>query len=72
MIVKPLYFCVNEETDLYVKLNDIDVVADGNKKDAFRMAIEKKLEEVEKEYTGTKTAIVRNVLKLIPVISKKS
>lgn len=72
--IKPLYFCTNEETALYTKLMGIKVLyaACPHRKASFRQYAEDVIEKMEKDYPGTKTALVQNMLRLIPVLRKET
>jgi tRNA-5-methyluridine54 2-sulfurtransferase len=71
--IKPLYFCTNEETALYTKLMGIKVLyaACPHRKASFRQYAEDVIEGMEKDYPGTKTALVQNMLRLIPILRKE-
>lgn len=71
--IKPLYFCTNEETEMFTKLKGIKVLYRPcpHRKDSFRMYIDRKLEEIEKDYPGTKTSIIQNMIKIIPMLRKE-
>jgi uncharacterized protein (TIGR00269 family) len=71
--IKPLYFCTNEETALYTKLMGIKVLyaACPHRKASFRQYAEDVIEKMEKDYPGTKTALVQNMLRLIPMLRKE-
>jgi uncharacterized protein (TIGR00269 family) len=68
--IKPLYFCGNEETKLYTKLKGINVLYSPcpHRKASFRQYAEDVIEKMEKDYPGTKTALVQNMLRLIPIL----
>lgn len=69
MSIKPLYMCSSEETALYagyMKLGmTCDCLCSKSSNDAF---IDKKLEELESLYKGTKTAVIQNILNLLPAL----
>jgi uncharacterized protein (TIGR00269 family) len=71
--VKPLYFCTDEETELYTRLMGFRVLYRPcpHRKDSFRDYIDRKLKSIEKDYPGTKSAIIQNTLKLVPVLRKE-
>lgn len=71
--IKPLYFCTNGETELYTRLKGIKVLYEPcpHRKESFRQYAEDVLEKMEKDYPGTKSALVQNMLKLIPILRKE-
>jgi uncharacterized protein (TIGR00269 family) len=71
--IKPLYFCTNEETALFTKLRGIKVLYSPcpHRKASFRQYAEGIIEKMEKDYPGTKTALVQNMLRLIPMLRKE-
>ncbi|MBN1896899.1 MAG: TIGR00269 family protein [Candidatus Aenigmarchaeota archaeon] len=71
--IKPLYFCTNEETAAFTRLKGIKVLykACPHRKDSFREYVDKKIESIEKDYPGTKTSIIQNIIKIVPLIRKE-
>jgi len=71
--IKPLYFCTDKETELFTKLQGIKVLYKPcpHRKDSFREYVDRKLEEIEKDYPGTKTSIIQNMIKIIPMLKKE-
>jgi uncharacterized protein (TIGR00269 family) len=71
--IKPLYFCTNEETALYTKLRGIKVLYGPcpHRKASFRQYAEDIIERMEKDYPSTKTALVQNMLRLIPMLRRE-
>ncbi len=71
--IKPLYFCTNEETELYTKLMGFKVLykACPHRKASFREHIDNMLEATERGYPGTKTALINNSLRIIPILRKE-
>jgi len=72
--IKPLYFCTEEETKLYSKLNNFPVKYEKCpcRADAYRKDIQNMLDEFEKHRKATKTGIVQSFLKLLPDLKKQS
>jgi uncharacterized protein (TIGR00269 family) len=70
--VKPLYFCTNDETALYTKLAGIKVTYRPcpYRKESFRQYVDDILDKAEIDYPGTKSTIVRNMLRLLPMMKK--
>lgn len=64
--IKPLFMCGREETDLYSKYMKLGITCDCacsmKSKGKF---IDRKLDELDRSFRGTKTAIIQNVLDLI-------
>jgi uncharacterized protein (TIGR00269 family) len=71
--VKPLYFCTELETTAYTKLNGIRVIYAScpYRKDSYRAFIAKHIDEIEKDYNGTKTSIIGNLMKMLPLLKKQ-
>ncbi len=71
--IKPLYYCTNEETHLYTKLMGFSVLYKPcpHRKASFREYVDKNIEGVEKDYPGTKSAIIQNTLKLVPMLKNE-
>ena len=71
--VKPLYFCTEEETTLYTKLLGFRVLYRRcpYRKYSYRDFVARHLDDMEKEYKGTKTSIIRNLLHILPLLKKK-
>jgi uncharacterized protein (TIGR00269 family) len=71
--IKPLYFCSNEETTLYTKLMGIKVTyrACPHRKESYRQYIDDLLRKTELDYPGTKSAIIQNMLRLLPVMKRQ-
>jgi len=70
--IKPLYFCTEEETRLYSKLNNFPVKYEKCpcREEAYRKDIAEMLNEFEKHHKATKTAIIQSFLKLLPTLKK--
>jgi len=68
--IKPLYFCTEEETRLYSKLNNFPVKYEKCpcRTDAYRKDVANMLDEFEKHHKATKTGIIQSFLKLIPTL----
>ncbi len=70
--IKPLYFCSNEETALFTKMMGIKVIYRPcpHRKESFRDYVDRSITRIDNDYPGTKTTIIQNMLKLIPLIRK--
>ncbi|MBW2974527.1 TIGR00269 family protein [Candidatus Woesearchaeota archaeon] len=70
--IKPLYFCTEEETRLYSRLNNFPVKYEKCpfRKDAYRKDIAEMLDAFEKHHKATKTSIIQSFLKLLPELKK--
>ncbi len=71
--IKPLYFCTNEETELFTKLKKIKVLYKPcpHRKESFREYVDKTLERIEDDYPGTKSALIQNMVRLIPMLRRE-
>jgi tRNA(Ile)-lysidine synthase TilS/MesJ len=71
-VSRPLYFSTDEETGLYSGFNKFRSSRKKYPASIFsgRAFIAGKLSFFEKEFTGTKTSIVQNVLRILPVLQK--
>lgn len=72
--IKPLYFCTEEETILFVKLMDFNVVlkACPCSTESYRRYVLNMLDDFEKENPGTKYGIVNSFMEIKPLLMKKS
>jgi len=68
--IKPLYFCTEEESKLYSKLNNFPVKYEKCpcRSEAYRKDIADMLDSFEKHHKATKTGIIQSFLKLLPTI----
>ena len=71
--IKPLYFCLEEETRRYSQLHEFPVVYDPCpcSLGSFRSEIKGLLNRMEEELPGTKKAIVESSLKIRPFLSNE-
>ncbi len=71
--IKPLYFCTNAETELFTKLVGIKVLYKPcpHRRESFREYADRTLDKMERDYPGTKSTLVQNMLRLIPVLRKE-
>ncbi len=66
-IIKPLYMCSDDEVSLYAKYMRLGLTCDcACCRQSRGNFVDRKLDELERSYRGTKTAIIQNVLDLIP------
>ncbi|MBU0629007.1 MAG: TIGR00269 family protein [Nanoarchaeota archaeon] len=70
--IKPLYFCTEEETRLYSKLNNFPVKYEKCpcREEAYRKEIADMLNQFEKHHKATKTGIIQSFLKILPTLKK--
>jgi uncharacterized protein (TIGR00269 family) len=68
--IKPLYFCLEDETRKYSQLHEFPVVYDPCpcSLDSFRTEIKALLNRMDEEQPGTKRAIVESSLKIRPYL----
>lgn len=71
--IKPLYFCSNEEVELYTKLKkwDLDYCHCLYAEEGYRFQIKKMLNQFEEKYPGTKEGIVKSYLEILPLLKEK-
>jgi len=71
--VKPLYFCTEEETTVYTKLMKFSVLYERcpYRKDSYRDYVDNVIQQTEKDYKGTKTSIIQNLMKMQPLLKKE-
>lgn len=71
--VKPLYFCTEKETTLYTKLLKFRVLYQRcpYRKYSYRAYIARHLDEIDRDYKGTKTSIIQNLLSILPLLKKQ-
>lgn len=71
--VKPLYFCSEKETKLYVKLKKFKVNFRPcpHRKISYRAFVDNLLNKFESKYKGTKTSIIKNFLIILPLLKEK-
>ncbi len=71
--VKPLYFCSEEETRLYSKLQKFPVKYEKCpcREEAYRKDIALMLDKFEKHHKATKTGIIRSFLEILPALKQK-
>lgn len=71
--VKPLYFCTELETSTYTRLLGFKVLYKRcpYRKYSYRAYVAKHLEEIDRDYKGTKTSIIQNLLQILPLLKKR-
>jgi uncharacterized protein (TIGR00269 family) len=71
--VKPLYFCTELETRTYTRLLGFKVLYRRcpYRKFSYRAYVAKHLDEIDRDYKGTKTSIIRNFLQILPLLKKR-
>jgi len=70
--IKPLYFCTEEETRLYSKLNNFPVKYEKCpcREEAYRKEIADMLTKFEEHHKATKTGIIQSFLKILPALKQ--
>jgi len=68
--VKPLYYCLEKETEAYAKLMGFRVLYDRcpYRESSYRAYVAGKLDEIEDEHAGTKASIISNLMKILPLL----
>ena len=68
--IKPLFFCTNEEVEVYTQLKGwtLDYCDCIYAEEGYRSHVKKMLNEFEKKFPGTKQGIIKSYLELIPLI----
>jgi uncharacterized protein (TIGR00269 family) len=71
--VKPLYFCTEAETKMYTKLLKFKVLYKRcpYRQHSYRAFIAGHLDKIERDYKGTKTSIIQNMLQLLPSLKRE-
>jgi tRNA-5-methyluridine54 2-sulfurtransferase len=72
--IKPLYFCSDEEVEIYCKIKnwELDYCDCLYSQEGYRSQIKKMLKEFEEKYPGTKNGIVKSFLEILPLIKEKA
>jgi tRNA-5-methyluridine54 2-sulfurtransferase len=72
--IKPLYFCSNDEVEIYCKIKgwELDFCDCIYSQEGYRAQIKKMLNEFENNYPGTKHGIVKSFLQLLPLIKENA
>ena len=72
--IKPLYFCSDNELEMYTKIKkwELDYCACVYSQEGYRSQIKKMLNEFEEKYPGTKHGIVKSFLQILPLIKEKA
>ncbi|MDD5649545.1 MAG: TIGR00269 family protein [Candidatus Nanoarchaeia archaeon] len=68
--IKPLYFILESEAELYAELNNIKDIK-GIYADSFRNKVKNMLDEMELKYPGTKNNIINSFLEILPSLKEK-
>lgn len=71
--VKPLYYCLEEETKKYSKIKKFPVQYEPCpcSLESFRSMVKRKLNQLEGEHPGAKLNLVEGFLKVIPALKKE-
>ena len=71
--VKPLFFCTNEEIEIYTKVKEwtLDYCNCIYSGEGYRSQVKKMLNEFEEKYPGTKQGIIKSYLELLPILKEK-
>lgn len=71
--IKPLYFCTEEETRLFTKMKKFRVIYTRcpYRKYSYRNYVSEILDRLEKDYKGTKTTVMQNLLRILPAMKKE-
>ena len=71
--IKPLYFCTEEETTLYAKLMNFNIVFKPCpcSSEAYRRSVLNMLNDFEKKNPGTKYGIINSFLEIKPFLENK-
>ncbi len=72
--IKPLYFCTEKETRLYVLLKGfhVDFTECPYSREGYRSQIRDMLNDFEFKYKGTKQGIINSFLALLPLLKEKA
>ncbi len=72
--IKPLYFCSNDEVEMYTKIKgwELDYCDCIYSQEGYRSQIKKMLNEFENNYPGTKHGIVKSFLEILPLLKEKA
>ncbi len=72
--IKPLYFCTNDEVEMYCKVKgwELDFCDCLYSQEGYRSQIKKMLNEFENKYPGTKHGIVKSFLSILPLLKEKA
>ncbi|MDD5254322.1 MAG: TIGR00269 family protein [Candidatus Nanoarchaeia archaeon] len=70
--IKPLYFVLEEEVRLYAKLRKFPIIKDRCPfaSDSYRDSVKSMLNKFEKQYEGTKHAIINSFMNILPYLKK--
>lgn len=68
--IKPLYFCLDKEIELYAKINGIKGKARTNEKDILKLKVINFVNLMEKKHPEIKNAIVNAMLEIMPAVKK--
>jgi uncharacterized protein (TIGR00269 family) len=70
--IKPLYFCSEDETELFSRLMEFPVYYNECpcRIDAFRADVEKLLNQFEEKHRGIKNGIVKSYLEMAPILKQ--
>jgi len=71
--IKPLFFCTNEEIEVYTRLNEweLDYCNCIYSQEGYRSQVKKMLNGFEKKYPGTKQGIIKSYLDILPTLKEK-
>lgn len=69
--IKPLYFCLDKEIDLYAKVNNIQGKENKKGKNYLKSKAYIFINEMEKKHPEIKNAVVNSMLEILPAFKKK-
>ncbi|MDD5133538.1 MAG: TIGR00269 family protein [Candidatus Nanoarchaeia archaeon] len=69
--IKPLYFILEQESEIYAKIKEFRELKNPYLADSYRENIKKFLNEVESKYPGTKYNIINSFLEILPLLKNK-
>lgn len=68
--IKPLYFCLDKEIELYAKINGIKGKAKAKEKGILKLKVIDFISNMEKKHPEIKNAIVNAMLEILPALRK--
>lgn len=66
IFIKPLYFCLDKEIELYAKINSIKGKTRLPEKNALKLKISDFIDFMEEKHPEIKNAIVNSILEILP------
>jgi tRNA(Ile)-lysidine synthase TilS/MesJ len=70
IFIKPLYFCLDKEIELYAKINRIRGKTELKEKNALKLKISDFIDFMEKKHPEIKNAIVNAMLEILPSLKR--